>query len=44
MIETGGLLAVFVGLWLERPSVALVVVGTILAGAGIAGDWARRKP
>lgn len=30
----GGLAAVFVGLWWERPSVALVVVGAVLFVGG----------
>lgn len=36
----GGMLMAFVGLWWERPSAALIVVG---AGLAFAGAWSARR-
>ena len=38
----GGLLALFVGLWLVDPAIAWIVVGALLYATGMMIAWSRR--
>jgi hypothetical protein len=40
----GGLTALAIGLWWERPALALVVVGALLLTAGVYGHLRARQP